>query len=59
MKKNRRSKISKPRKPLFYTADPRTSELKYLDELKKNVRKQQQGAAAAQAGHDPFRCRGL
>ncbi|MBJ6363826.1 WIAG-tail domain [Paenibacillus sp. GCM10012307] len=35
MKKNRQSKISKPRKPLFYTADPRTSELKFLDEPKK------------------------
>lgn len=34
MKKNRRTKIRKPRKPLFYTADPRTSELKFLDELK-------------------------
>lgn len=34
MKKNRRTKIRRPRKPLFYTADPRTSELKFLDELK-------------------------
>jgi hypothetical protein len=37
MKKNRRSKIGKARKPLFYTADPRTSELKFLDEPKRAV----------------------